>query len=155
MDVIIASGNKNKLKEIKEILKGYNVISMADIGITDDIIEDGDTFEENALIKAKYIHEKTGKLVLSDDSGLCVKYLNDEPGVYSARYAGEEKSDKANNNKLLKNLENVPFEQRGAKFVCAVAIVFSDGTSKVVKATAGGTIDRVNMMKEYAIIMHP
>ena len=103
-EVIIASANKHKLEEIKSILTDYKVISMEEAGFVDDIVEDGKSFEENALIKAKAINKKTGKLVLGDDSGLMVDYLNGEPGIYSARYAGEEKDDDKNNKKLLKAL---------------------------------------------------
>ena len=137
-EVIIASANKHKLEEIKSILKDYKVISMEEAGFFDDIVEDGTTFEENALIKAKAIHEKTGKLVLGDDSGLMVKYLNGEPGVYSARYAGEEKSDKKNNEKLLSKLKGVKEEDRKAKFVCTVGICYEDGIIGTKEIGNGG-----------------
>ena len=139
-EVIIASANKHKLEEIKSILKDYKVISMEEAGFFDDIVEDGTTFEENALIKAKAIHEKTGKLVLGDDSGLMVKYLNGEPGIYSARYVGEEKSDKKNNEKLLSKLKGVKEEDRKAKFVCTVGICYKDGTTETVRGEVEGII---------------
>lgn len=139
-EVIIASANKHKLEEIKSILSDYKVISMEEAGFVDDIVEDGVTFEENALIKAKAIHEKTGKLVLGDDSGLMVDYLNGEPGIYSARYAGEEKDDKKNNDKLLKKLEGVPKEERVARFVCSVGICYEDGTTETVRGEVVGEI---------------
>ncbi|EDS71863.1 XTP/dITP diphosphatase [Anaerofustis stercorihominis] len=139
-EVIIASANKHKLDEIKSILKDYKVISMAEAGFFDDIVEDGATFEENALIKAKAIHEKTGKLVLGDDSGLMVEYLNGEPGIYSARYAGEEKSDRKNNEKLLKALEGTERQDRSAKFVCTVGICYEDGTTETVRGEVKGII---------------
>lgn len=105
--IVVASNNKHKIKEIKEILTQYNVIPMDEIGFNQEIEENGKTFAENALIKANTIHKylkKNGKdyLVLADDSGLCVDSLNGEPGVYSARYAGEHGNDQANRNKLLK-----------------------------------------------------
>ena len=139
-EVIIASANKHKLEEIKSILKDYKVISMAEAGFFDDIVEDGTTFEENALIKAKAIHEKTGKLVLGDDSGLMVDHLYGEPGIYSARYAGEEKSDKKNNEKLLDKLKGVKPENRNAKFVCTVGICYEDGTTETVRGEVEGII---------------
>lgn len=139
-EIIIASANKHKLDEIKSILSDYKVISMEEAGFDDDIVEDGKTFEENALIKAKAIHEKTGKLVLGDDSGLMVQYLNGEPGIYSARYAGEEKDDKKNNEKLLKALEGVEKKDRDAKFVCTVGICYEDGSTDVVRGEVEGII---------------
>jgi len=139
-EVIIASANKHKLDEIKSILKDYKVISMEEAGFYDDIIEDGKSFEENALIKANAIHKKTGKLVLGDDSGLMVDYLNGEPGIYSARYAGEEKSDEKNNKKLLNALKNVDKKDRGAKFVCCVGICYEDGSNECVRGEDLGEI---------------
>lgn len=139
-EVIIASANKHKLEEIKSILKDYKVISMEEAGFFDDIVEDGTTFEENALIKAKAIYDKTGKTVLGDDSGLMVKYLNGKPGIYSARYAGEEKDDKKNNDKLLKELKDVKKDDRQAKFVCSVGIYFEDGSHETVRGEVEGSI---------------
>lgn len=138
--VIIASANEHKLSEIKSILTGYDVISMEEAGFYDDIEEDADTFEGNALLKARAIYEKTGSVVVGDDSGLMVDYLNGGPGVYSARYAGEEKNDKANNDKLLENLNGVSSEDRGAKFMCTAAICFDDGSEKVVTGQVDGII---------------
>ncbi len=139
-EVIIASANKHKLEEIKSILTDYKVISMEEAGFSDDIVEDGKSFEENALIKARAINKKTGKLVLGDDSGLMVEYLNGEPGIYSARYAGEEKDDDKNNKKLLKALEGVKKEDRKAKFVCCVGICYEDGSYETVRGEVEGEI---------------
>lgn len=139
-EIIIATGNKFKLEEIKSILTGYKVIGMEEAGFYEDIVEDGLSFEENALIKAKAIHEKTGGIVLGDDSGLMVEYLNGAPGIYSARYAGEEKDDRKNNNKLLKELNSVCKEDRLAKFVCCVGICYEDGTCEALKGEVKGTI---------------
>ena len=90
--IILASNNKDKVKEVKEILKGYNVISLKDAGINLDVEENGTTFEENALIKARAVCKLTGQLTMADDSGLEIDYLNKEPGVYSARYMGHDTS---------------------------------------------------------------
>ena len=127
--IIFATGNKDKLREIREILVDLDneVIYMKEAGITADIVEDGTTFEENAIIKAKAIHELTGEAVLADDSGLEVDYLNKEPGVYSARYMGEDTSYHIKNMSLVDRLEGVPDEKRTARFVCVIALVTEDG----------------------------
>ena len=124
--LIVASKNKGKIAEVKQILQGlYEIVPMEEIGITVDIEETGETFEENARIKARYVFEQTGMAALSDDSGLCVDALGGAPGVYSARYTGEHGSDGDNNALLLKNLEGV--ENRTARFVSAVALVSAKG----------------------------
>ncbi len=139
---IVASKNKGKLKEIEEILTGlpFKVISMGEAGIDKDIEEYGSTFEENALIKAREIHAITGDMVMADDSGLEVDYLQGAPGIYSSRFAGEGATDTDKNNKLLKMLEGVPFEKRTARFVCVIAVVFSDGSDFTVKGICEGHI---------------
>jgi len=111
---VIATKNKGKLKEIQEILDGldFEVVSMEEMGITKDIEESGSTFEENALIKAREVYKACGEIVMADDSGLEVDYLNGAPGIYSSRFAGEGASDEDRNNKLLSLLKDVPFEQR-------------------------------------------
>ena len=125
--LVVASNNAGKLKEIKEILKDkYEVVSMGELGYNEDIVEDGQTFYENALIKAKTVSEALGCDALADDSGLCVEALNGEPGVYSARYAGGHGDDKANRDLLLKNLEGK--ENRKAKFVSSIVLYKTDGT---------------------------
>lgn len=127
--IIFATGNKDKLREIREILADLDVevVSMKEAGIDIDIVEDGTTFEENAVIKAKAIHEVTGEAVMADDSGLEVDYLNKEPGVYSARYMGEDTSYRIKNKSLIDRLEGVPNEKRTARFVCVIALVTEDG----------------------------
>ncbi len=128
--LIVASNNKGKLKEIKEILNGiYEVVPMGEAGFTDDIVEDGNSFYENALIKAKTVSEALNADALADDSGLCVEALSGEPGIYSARYSGQHGDDAANRTKLLKELEGK--ENRKAKFVSAVVLYKTDG--KIVK----------------------
>lgn len=127
--IIFATGNEGKLREIRDILSDldYEVVSMKAAGITADVVEDGTTFEENAIIKVKAIHELTGEMVMADDSGLEVDYLNKEPGVYSARYMGEDTSYHIKNMSLVERLEGVPDEQRTARFVCVIALITKDG----------------------------
>ncbi|MEG6614007.1 XTP/dITP diphosphatase [Pseudoclostridium thermosuccinogenes] len=139
---LVATKNKGKLKEIEEILAGlpFEVVSMEQAGIDKDIEEYGTTFEENAMIKAKELHRLTGEMVMADDSGLEVDYLNGAPGIYSARFAGEGATDEDKNKKLLELLEGVPFEKRSARFVCVIAVVFPDGRSFTVKGTCDGYI---------------
>ena len=140
--VIFATGNQGKMKEIREILGDLDIelLSLKDAGIHADIVEDGKTFEENAQIKASTICNLTGEIVLADDSGLEIDYLNKEPGIYSARYMGEDTSYHIKNEKLIERLEGVPDEKRTARFVCAIAAAFPDGTMKTVRATMEGRI---------------
>ena len=140
--IIFATGNEGKMREIRSILSdtGYAVMSMKEAGIQADITEDGKTFEENALIKARAVARHTKAVVLADDSGLEVDYLNKEPGIYSARYMGEDTSYDIKNQTLLDRLEGVPKGQRTARFVCAIAAAFPDGSSAVVRGTMEGII---------------
>ena len=141
--IIFATGNENKMKEIRMILSdlGMPILSMKEAGIHVDVVEDGTTFEENALIKATEIAKTVENcIVLADDSGLEIDYLNKEPGIYSARYAGENTSYDIKNNLLLSRLEGVPDEKRTARFVCAIAAAFPDGTTEVVRGTIEGRI---------------
>ena len=142
MEIIFATGNQNKLREFKQILSGTDalILSMKEAGFAGDIEENGSTFEENALIKARTIAKATGKLTLADDSGLEVDYLNKEPGIYSARYLGEDTPHSVKNASLIERLRGVPDEKRTARFVCAVAAVFPDGTEKVLRRTMEGII---------------
>lgn len=141
--IIFATSNENKMKEIRMILAdlGIPVLSMKEAGIDIDVVEDGTTFEENALIKATEIAKVTDHcIVLADDSGLEIDYLNKEPGIYSARYAGVNTSYDIKNNLLLERLQGVPDEKRTARFVCAVAAAFPDGSTEVVRGTIEGII---------------
>lgn len=141
--IIFATGNENKMKEIRMILTdlGIPIESMREAGIKTDVVEDGSTFEENALIKATEIaKEVPGCIVLADDSGLEIDYLNKEPGIYSARYAGTDTPYDIKNQLLLERLEGVPDEKRTARFVCAVAAAFPDGSTEVVRGTIEGRI---------------
>ena len=122
MDLILASNNAGKIKEINELLNGaHNIISLQDAGITEDIPEPFFTFEENALAKARYAYEKTGMVTFAEDSGLVVPALNGDPGVFSARYAGEPKNDLANMKKLLRELDGVT--ERDAYYTTVICIV--------------------------------
>lgn len=140
--VIFATGNEGKMKEIREILGDLDIelLSLKEAGIHADIVEDGKTFEENAQIKAKSICELTGEIVLADDSGLEIDHLNKEPGIYSARYMGEDTSYHIKNANLIERLAGVPDEERTARFVCAIAAAFPDGSVKLVRETMEGRI---------------
>lgn len=140
--IIFATGNQDKMREIHEILADMDVevVSMKEAGIHADIVENGSTFEENAVIKAKTICELTGEITLADDSGLEIDYLNKEPGIYSARYMGEDTSYTIKNQNLLDRLNGVPKEQRTARFVCAIAAVLPDKETLVTRETIEGYI---------------
>ena len=141
--IIFATGNQDKMREIREILADMDVevVSMKEAGIHADIVEDGTTFEENAMIKARAIARLLpDDIVMADDSGLEIDYLNKEPGIYSARYMGEHTSYDIKNNNLLDRLKGVPFQLRTARFVCAVAAVFPGGKSTVAYGTMEGRI---------------
>lgn len=142
MKVLVASNNKGKLKEFNKILGelGIECISMNDAGIDIDVEETGTTFLENAKIKAEAIYKIAKIPTVSDDSGLCVDALGGEPGVYSARYAGEHGNDKKNNEKLLANLKNIPPEKRTARFMSVVYLVLDDNTAISAQGTAEGFI---------------
>lgn len=140
--IIFATGNKNKMREIREILSdlGMEILSMKEAGINKEINENGKTFEENALIKARTVAEDTDAVVLADDSGLEIDYLNKEPGIYSARYLGEDTSYEIKNQALLDRLSGVKKEDRTARFVCAIAAVLPDKREFVVRETIEGYI---------------
>lgn len=140
--IIFATSNEGKMKEVRSILEdlGMEVLSMKEAGIQVDVVEDGTTFEENAMIKATEIAKESGEIVLADDSGLEVDYLNKEPGIYSARYMGEDTSYKIKNQSLIDRLEGVEDEKRTARFVCAIAAAFPDGTVEVTRGTIEGRI---------------
>lgn len=140
--MIFATGNQEKMKEIKMILEGLGVpvVSMKEAGITAEIEENGSTFEENAIIKAKTIMELTGEPVLADDSGLEIDYMNGAPGIYSARYMGEDTSYDIKNGAILSQLEGIPDEKRTARFVCVIACAMPDGSILTSKGTMEGII---------------
>lgn len=140
--IIFATGNEGKMKEIRMILEELKcpVLSMREAGIEADIVEDGQTFEENAIIKARAIAQQTDSVVLADDSGLVIDYLNGEPGIYSARYLGEDTSYRIKNQNLIDRLEGVPDEKRGARFVCAIAAVLPGGEILTERGSMEGRI---------------
>lgn len=141
--IIFATGNEGKMREIRAILAdlGAEILSMKEAGIEIEIDENGSTFEENARIKAEAVAKYCGNdIVLADDSGLEIDYLNKEPGIYSARYMGEDTSYRIKNQNLIHRLEGVPDEKRTARFVCAIAAVFPDGREFVVRGTVEGRI---------------
>ena len=140
--IIFATGNEGKMKEVRMILADmdYEIVSMKEAGVEIEIIEDGKTFEENALIKATAIMKETGELVLADDSGLEIDYFDKAPGVYSARYLGEDTPYEVKNRVILERMEGVAEEKRTARFVCAIAAAFPDGMTKTVRGTIEGII---------------
>ena len=140
--IIFATGNDGKMREVRMILGdlGIQVISMKEAGVTAEADENGTTFEENAIIKAKEIMEKTGEIVLADDSGLEVDALGGEPGIYSARYMGYDTSYHIKNNSLIERLEGKTGEERSARFVCAIAACFPDGRVLTTRGTMEGQI---------------
>ena len=145
MKIVFASNNAGKIREVQKILgecfatDDVTVLSLKDIGFTDDIVEDGATFEENALIKARAV-AKLGYFCIADDSGLEVDALNGAPGIYSARYSGVHGDDAANNLLVLKNLEGVADDARTARFTCAIACVLPNGEEFTVRASCEGRI---------------
>ena len=151
--IVLATNNMHKLREFKEIISDYNILSLKDIGYLEDIEETGETFEENALIKAETIHnylkdKKLDYIVISDDSGLCVESLNGAPGVYSARYAGEHGDNEANRDKLRRELKD---KDRTAYFICTIALYEPTGEYKTFEGrTYGKIIDEELGSKDFA-----
>ena len=141
MEIVIASRNKHKISELEALLskyiEGVKLLSLNDVGLFEDVEEDGASFEENAFIKARYA-AKSGKISVGDDSGLCVNALDGAPGIFSARYAGEHGNDAANNAKLLADLEGK--EDKSACFVCAFACVMPDGREFAAEGRANGVV---------------
>ena len=141
--IVFATGTADQMVEIREILKdlGMEILSMKEAGVNPEIVEDGSTFEENALIKARAVHVLLpDDIVMADDSGLEIDYLNKEPGIYSARYMGEDTSYDIKNGELLRRMEGVPDEKRTSRFVCAIAAVFPDGEEKTALGTIEGRV---------------
>ena len=140
--ILFATGNEGKMREVRLILQdlGFPVLSMKEAGVSLDIEENGTTFAENAMIKARAVWEKTGGIVLADDSGLVVDYLGGEPGVYSARYLGEDTSYEIKNQAIIDRLADAKEEERTARFVSAIAAVLPDGSELVTEGTVEGLI---------------
>lgn len=142
MKVIIATKNEGKVREFRQLLApfGYEPVSLTEAGVTAEIIEDGETFEENAHIKAKAVHEQTNQPVIADDSGLEVEFLDGAPGIYSARYAGENATDEQRCQKLLSEMQGVELPLRKARFVCALYFISQDKREYCVTGTLEGHI---------------
>lgn len=140
--LIIASNNAGKIREIREIMEDYGkeIISQKEAGIDLDVEENGTTFEENALIKCRAIHELTGAMVLADDSGLEIDYLNKEPGVYSARYLGHDTPYEVKNQIILDRLKDAKGQERSTRYVCAMAVIMPDGREFCALGTVEGLI---------------
>ena len=142
MKIIFATGNENKLREIRQITEnmGIEIVSMKDAGYYTEVEETGTTFEENAYLKASAIAKKCNLPTLADDSGLEIDYLNKEPGIYSSRFMGEDTPYSVKNAELLRRMEGVPDEKRTARFVCAICLVRPDGSSETVRAAMEGRV---------------
>jgi len=142
MKIVFATKNEGKVKEIKEMFEGMNIdlISLNHYSLVPEISEDGKNFFENAFKKAKIVSAFTGETVLADDSGLSVEVLNGEPGIYSARYAGEQATDEENNNKLLAKLKDVPSQKRTASFFCSLVLYKKDGSYEAFEGRWDGQI---------------
>jgi len=140
--IIFATSNEGKMKEIRLIMadSGYEVVSLKEAGISADIEENGTTFEENAVIKASAIAKLTGELAMADDSGLEVDYMDKAPGIYSARFLGEDTSYDIKNNYILEQLKDVPLPERSARFVCVIALADAEGKAVTKRATIEGYI---------------
>lgn len=139
--LVFATGNQGKVNEFRQMLgEEYEILSMKDLDVDVDIVEDGKSFEENAIIKAKAVCEATGQMVLADDSGFEVDALGGEPGIYSSRFMGEDTPYSVKNAELLRRCEDVPEEERGARFVCVIACAFPDGRVETVKGVIEGKL---------------
>lgn len=141
-EIIIATKNKGKAKEFERMFEplGLQVKTLLDYDHIEDVEETGTTFEENAILKAEEVSKKVNQVVIADDSGLIVDALNGAPGVYSARYAGLEKNDEANIDKVLKELKGIPERDRTARFYCALAVAFPNGQTITVNGSCEGLI---------------
>jgi XTP/dITP diphosphohydrolase len=142
MEVVVASGNKGKIREIRDALKGFGlrIYALSDFQDVPEVEEDGHSFTENALKKARFYSKLFGKLTVADDSGLEVDSLKGLPGIYSARHAGERASSQENNQKLLRELQGVPISKRGARFKCIIAMTSPDGREAIAEGSCKGRI---------------
>ena len=142
MKLVVATKNAHKLIEFKRILEplGYEVLSQADIGVDIDVEETGTTFEENSMLKAKALYDHTGFITIADDSGLEIDYLGGEPGVYSARYGGGNRTDRDRCELVLEKLEGVPKEKRTARFVSVISVIFSESDQRSYRGECSGFI---------------
>ncbi len=142
MKIIMATSNKDKVNEIRQMLVGTDIeiVSLKEAGVSIDIDENGSSFDENAAIKANAVRDMTGQMAISDDSGLVIDYLNGAPGIYSSRFMGEDTPYSEKNAAILEKLQGVPDEQRSARFVCSMAIAYPDGHTQTVQGIMEGRI---------------
>ena len=140
MDIVVATNNKGKLAELKKILSNYNVLSQSEVGADVEVEETGTTYEENALLKAEAIRPYTDKIIIADDSGLEVDVLGGAPGLYSARYAGDNTTPEQGMAKLLENLKPYTSDEKTAHFICCIALIESDGTKHSFYGRCNGHI---------------
>ena len=140
MDIVVATNNKGKLAELKKILSNHNVLSQSDVGADIEVEETGTTYEENAFLKAEAIRSYTDKMIIADDSGLEVDVLNGEPGLYSARYAGENTTPDQGMAKLLENLKPYSPDEKTAHFICCIALIEPDGSKHSFYGRCSGHI---------------
>ncbi len=142
MKIIMATSNKDKVNEIRQMLAGTDIeiVSLKEVGVSIDIDENGSSFDENAAIKANAVRDLTGQMAISDDSGLVIDYLNGAPGIYSSRFMGEDTPYSEKNAAILEKLQGVPDEQRSARFVCSMAIAYPDGHTQTVQGIMEGRI---------------
>lgn len=142
MKIIMATSNKDKVNEIRQMLAGTDIeiMSLKEAGVSIDIDENGSSFDENAAIKANAVRDLTGQMAISDDSGLVIDYLNGAPGIYSSRFMGEDTPYSEKNAAILEKLQGVPDEQRSARFVCSMAIAYPDGHTQTVQGIMEGRI---------------
>ncbi len=142
MKIIMATSNKDKVNEIRQMLVGTDIeiVSLKEAGVSIDIDENGSSFDENAAIKANAVRDLTGQMAISDDSGLVIDYLNGAPGIYSSRFMGEDTPYSEKNAAILEKLQGVPDEQRSARFVCSMAIAYPDGHTQTVQGIMEGRI---------------
>ena len=142
MKIIMATSNKDKVNEIRQMLAGTDIeiVSLKEVGVSIDIDENGSSFDENAAIKANAVRDMTGQMAISDDSGLVIDYLNGAPGIYSSRFMGEDTPYSEKNAAILEKLQGVPDEQRSARFVCSMAIAYPDGHTQTVQGIMEGRI---------------
>ena len=138
--LLVATTNKGKLKEIREILNEYEIVSMKDVNCNIDVVEDGETFEENALKKAREICKATGMNCLADDSGLCIDEFSGWPGIHTARFLGDNSTPQERNEYILNKMKNIPVERRTARHCVSIAYVNTEGKELVVKAENVGKI---------------
>ncbi|MDO5695596.1 MAG: RdgB/HAM1 family non-canonical purine NTP pyrophosphatase [Eubacteriales bacterium] len=139
-EIIVATGNQNKVREIREMLPGYRVRTVDEVCPGLEIIENGKTFEENAVIKARTVCDQVNRLTLADDSGLVIDYLNGEPGIYSARYLGHDTPYEEKNRIILERMRAARGMARSARFICAIAIAWPDGRNEVFRGVFEGRI---------------